>query len=154
MSIKQKIVSPVLMWFIVFAGIFFIFKLVKFYFFIPRNVFTPFLIFPAILYWLYFFGGAILVHHKAPLSAEKIDKLVTEGVYNKVRHPIYSADIVLGWGIFLLYPSINFFLSAVWLTLVLLFWMKLEERALIKKFGNEYLEYRERVPMVLPRFKN
>ncbi|KKP84763.1 MAG: hypothetical protein UR83_C0013G0027 [Candidatus Moranbacteria bacterium GW2011_GWF2_35_54] len=96
MSLKQKLVSPVLMWLIVIIGIFIVFQFVPPRSVFTRNIFTSALIVPAFLYWLYFLGGAILVHHKAPLSVDKIDKLVTEGVYNKVRHPIYSADIILG----------------------------------------------------------
>ncbi len=89
MNIKQKLVSPVLMWLIVIVGIFIVFQLVSAHFVFPRNMFTSIIIFPAIVYWLYFFIGAAKVHRKAPLSVDKIDKLVKEGVYAKVRHPIY-----------------------------------------------------------------
>lgn len=150
---RQKLINPILMWLIVIGGVILVFKFIESSFIIPRNMFTLFLIFPAILYWIYFFGGAILVHRKAPLSVEKIDKLVTSGVYGKVRHPIYSADIVLGWGIFFFYPSTNFFLAVVWLTLILFLWMKMEEKGLIEKFGDEYLEYKKRVPMFWVRFE-
>lgn len=151
MSLKQKLVSPVLMWVIVIIGIFIVFQFISPRFVFPRNMFTSALILPAFLYWLYFLGGAILVHRKAPLSADKIDKLVTEGVYNKVRHPIYSADIILGWAIFFLYPDVRFLISAHFLMFVLLFWIRLEEKALIKKFGNQYLEYMKKVPKIFPR---
>lgn len=139
------------MWLIVIIGIFFAFKLVPARFVFPRNMFTSFLIFPAATYWLYFFIGAVKVHRQAPLSADKIEKLVTNGVYAKVRHPIYSADIVLGWAIFFFYPDVRFLISAHWLMFVLLFWMHLEETALVQKFGDEYLEYMKRVPKIFPR---
>ncbi|EKE21651.1 MAG: isoprenylcysteine carboxyl methyltransferase [uncultured bacterium] len=151
MSLKQKLVSPVLMWLIVIIGIFIVFQFVPFRLVFARNMFTSALILPAFLYWLYFLVGAILVHHKAPLSVDKIDKLVTEGVYNKVRHPIYSADIILGWAIFFLYPDVRFLISAHLLMFVLLFWISLEEKALIKKFGNQYLEYMGRAPKIFPK---
>lgn len=148
---KQKLVSPVLMWLIVIVGILIVFWLVPARFVFPRNMFTSFLIFPAIIYWLYFFIGAVKVHRQAPLSVDKIDKLVTEGVYAKVRHPIYSADIILGWAIFFFYPDVRLLIGAHWLMFVLLFWMRREEKALIEKFGNEYLEYMRRVPKIFPK---
>lgn len=154
MNIKQKLVSPVLMWLIVIAGIFAAFRTVPPGFVYPRNMFTSSFIVPAIAYWLYFFIGAVRVHRKAPLSADRIDHLVTEGVYGKVRHPIYSADIVLAWSVPLSYPDARFFLSALWLTLVLLFWMGREERALSGKFGREYQDYVARVPKMFPKFLN
>jgi protein-S-isoprenylcysteine O-methyltransferase Ste14 len=151
MNIKQKSVSPALMWLVVAVGIFAVFQLVPARFIFPRNMFTSFLMFPATIYWLYFFIGAVRVHRQAPLSADKIDKLVTEGVYAKVRHPIYSADIILGWSIFFFYPDVRFLVSAHWLMFVLLFWMQREEKALIEKFGSEYLEYMKRVPKMFPK---
>jgi len=154
MSFKQKSVSPILMWLIVIVGFVLIFILVPTRFVFPRNMFSSFLIFPAIAYWLYFLGGAIWVHHRAPLSVDKIDKLITSGVYNKVRHPIYSADIILGWSIFFLYPDVRFLLGAHLMMFVLLFWMHLGERALIKKFGTQYLEYMSRVPKLFPNIFN
>lgn len=154
MNIKRKLVSPVLMWLVVAVGIFIVFQIVPERFVFPRNMFTSFLIFPAIIYWLYFFIGAVKVHRKAPLSADLIDKLITEGVYAKVRHPIYSADIIFGWSFFFFYPDIRLLISAHWLMFVLLFWMKKEENALIEKFQDEYLEYMRRVPKIFPKFGN
>lgn len=141
------------MWAIVAAGI-----LLSFQIFSSEDLFKPnkvtyYLIVPAFLYWLYFFIGAILVHRKAPRSVHSIDKIVKEGVYQRVRHPIYSGDIVLVWGIFLHWPSYRALSSVILLTIVLFFWMRLEEKALAEKFGREYLDYQKQVPMVVPRIK-
>lgn len=150
-KLKQKLVSPILMWFLVIVGLLIIFYFIPARFVFPRNILTSFLIFPAFIYWIYFLGGALLVHHRAPLSADKIDELVIGGVYAKVRHPIYGADIVLGWSIFFFYPDVRFLVGAHFLMFVLLFWMNLEEKALIKKFGNQYLEYMKKVPKIFPK---
>ena len=149
---KRKFVSPVLMWIIVIIGVFVSFRFFPKIEIFPRNAVTPFLIIPAGIYWLYFFVGALRVHRKAALSAAKIDRIVKEGVYSIVRHPIYSADIVLAWGIFFHWPYLKILLSAIWLTLVLFFWMKLEEKTLAEKFGEEYRNYRKNVPMFIPKF--
>ena len=139
------------MWAIVAAGIIFSFQIFPSEdLFIP-NTFTPYLILPAILYWLYFFIGAMLVHRKAPSSVHSIDKIVKEGVYQRLRHPIYSADIVLAWGIFSHWPSMRALTAVIWLTIILSLWMRLEEKGLTEKFGMDYLEYKKQVPMVVPR---
>ena len=152
MNIKRKLVSPVLMWLIVAVGILLAFRFVPARYVFPRNMLTSFLLLPAIFYWLYFFLGAIKVHRKAPFSVDVINKLVTDGVYGKVRHPIYAADIILACSIFFFYPDVRFLLSALGLTLVLQFWMNREELALLEKFGQEYSDYMTRVPKMFPRF--
>lgn len=113
---------------------------------------TSYLIFPAVVYWFYFFLGAIKVHKQAARSAEAIDRVIKNGVYALVRHPIYSADLVLAWGIFFYFPTFKAVLTVGWLSLVLFIWMKLEEWALSQKFGFEYKKYKKETPILLPRF--
>jgi protein-S-isoprenylcysteine O-methyltransferase Ste14 len=149
MNLKQKLVSPILMWVIIFAGAYILFQILPARFVYPRNMFTSFLIFPAAAYWLYFFTGAARVHRQAALSADRIDRIVRTGVYGRVRHPIYSADIVMSSSIFLFYPDLRVLLSVIWLTLVMLYWMYLEEKALTLKYP-EYAEYRKTVPKIFP----
>ena len=153
MNISRRLVSPMLMWLIVAAGILAVFQFVPARFVFPRNMFTSFLIVPAIAYWLYFFIGAIRVHRQARLSTDKIERLVTKDVYAKVRHPIYAADIILGWSVFFFFPDVRLLVSAHWMMFVLLFWMKREEDALIEKFGEEYSAYMRRVPKIFPRLR-
>ena len=139
------------MWAIVVTGVALSFQIFTSEDILTANIFTSYLIIPAILYWLYFFIGAMLVHRKAPRSVHSIDKIIREGVYQRVRHPIYSGDIVLVWGIFSHWPSHRALSSVIWLTIILFFWMRLEEKALTEKFGRDYLEYKKQVPMVVPR---
>lgn len=148
---KTKLVSPVLMWLMVAAGIAVVFQVAPAGFVFPRNMFASSLIFPAVAYWLYFFTGALRVNRRAPLSAQKTGRIITTGVYGQVRHPIYSADIVLAWAIFFFYPDARFAVGTLWLTAVLFFWMDLEEKALTQKFGDEYREYKRRVPKMFPK---
>lgn len=160
----QKIASPILMWGIVFAGVAAVFiffggfeKGAKVFF--SAEIFSPdsalrFAIVPAFLWWIYFFTGAIKVHREAAASVAEITKIITAGAYAKVRHPIYSADIILSWGIFFYLPNVRILLCVLWLDSVLFFWMKLEERLLLEKFGKDYQDYMKRVPMFIPRLWN
>ncbi len=149
-KIKEKLVSPVLMWIIVFIGIIISIK------FLPDKKifelgFIGTLIFAfSLIYWFYFFINSIVIHRQAPLSVAKIERIVKEGVYKKIRHPIYSSDIILGWGIFFLLPKLNVFIAIIWFSAVLVLWMFLEEKSLVKKFGGEYINYKKEVPMFFP----
>jgi protein-S-isoprenylcysteine O-methyltransferase Ste14 len=76
--------------------------------------------------------------------------VITEGVFSIVRHPIYL-------GCILFYPGlICFTLSlssvAVWILIILFYWFisRHEEKLLLQKFGKEYEDYMNRVPMLLP----
>ncbi|MEK6679913.1 MAG: hypothetical protein AABY39_10910, partial [Nitrospirota bacterium] len=59
---KHRLVSPILMWVIVATGIIFSFQIFSAEDIFSPTIVTPYLILPAILYWLYFFIGAMLVH--------------------------------------------------------------------------------------------
>jgi protein-S-isoprenylcysteine O-methyltransferase Ste14 len=140
------------MWAIVIAGIAVLLRYLPDVAIFRRNVFTSLLLIPAALNWLYFFTSAFAVHRSAARSAAAIEHLVTTGAYAKVRHPIYSADILLAWGVFLFIPTLKVLASVAWLTMVLVIWMKLEEKALTEIFGDEYTRYKSRTPMIIPRY--
>lgn len=153
MKVNPKFVSPVLMWAIVIAG-----TVVSFLTLPNTPIFgagrLSFVVLGmGITNWLYMLVMAGSVHRNAPKSASAIDKLVTEGIYAHVRHPIYSADIVLAWAIFVAWPIQSVLASVIWLTLVLLFWTALEEKALEDKFMDDYRAYRARTNRIFPRFR-
>ena len=82
--------------------------------------------------------------------------LLTSGLYGKVRHPQYLGFIVMTWGISAV--------SAIWVFkyswLSLSHWVAislayvvlgfLEEKYLLKKYPQEYKEYKEKVPFLFP----
>lgn len=151
-SLKERLNSPVTMWVIVIIGIVLSFTLVPNREFFHRNPFTIGLFTVAVVNWIYLFFGAILINKTAPRSVAEVNQLVTTGIYAKVRHPIYSADIILAWGLFLIFPTLKVLLSVVWLTFVMIFWMKIEESGLTHKFGDEYTRYKAHTPMFIPRY--
>lgn len=78
-------------------------------------------------------------------------KLLTEGIYAKIRHPRYIEALLwtLGYALFANYLAvyIAFLLAIPALYLVVL----LEERELRERFGAAYDEYCRRVPRFIPR---
>lgn len=79
------------------------------------------------------------------------ERLVKTGMYAVVRHPLYLAGIM----IFTFEPNI----TRNWLTVSLLadayfiYGAFVEERRLIKRFGDEYRRYMKEVPRFLPRLR-
>ncbi len=79
-------------------------------------------------------------------------QLVTSGVHGWVRHPIYLAHLceMVGWcigtGLMPLYAMLIF--AAITGAVMI----RIEDRELEARFGDEYRRYREQVPAVIPRF--
>lgn len=78
--------------------------------------------------------------------------LNSSGVYAIVRHPLYLGNYLIWIGI-----ACFVFNTAFIVLVTLLFWlyyeriMFAEERFLEKKFGNEYLEWSNKIPAFIPR---
>jgi protein-S-isoprenylcysteine O-methyltransferase Ste14 len=70
-------------------------------------------------------------------------KLITSGIYSKFRHPIYIGVEILFLGLAVFCSS---FIGFVYVLIVLLPFQiaraRWEEKLLIKKFGEDYLEYK------------
>lgn len=75
-------------------------------------------------------------------------RMVTGGMYRWVRHPLYTAGLVLIW--FIPVMTVNLFALNAGLTIYLITGTIFEERKLVREFGDEYLEYREQIPMLVP----
>lgn len=150
---KLKFVNPCSMWIIVVIGILLVFL------FVPRialfevNFFSFILFLLCLAVFLYLFGSALKVNKEVILSSNETSRIIKTGIYSKTRHPIYTGDIILYLGIFLLFPYLSFLISFLWLALVLFLWMNLEELILARKFGKEYIEYRKKVPMIILKVK-
>ena len=78
-------------------------------------------------------------------------KLLDTGLYARIRHPRYLA-VTLGtvaWALFANYLAVYVFVPLLVIGLVAIAWF--EERELVERFGEEYVQYRSSVPMIIPR---
>jgi protein-S-isoprenylcysteine O-methyltransferase Ste14 len=77
--------------------------------------------------------------------------LVTTGPYRLVRHPIYTAVIVVVIAMGLAYSSlVGLLIGIVLVTVGTLIRIRAEERLLRERFGAAYADYARRVPALLP----
>lgn len=78
-------------------------------------------------------------------------KLVTSGLYSRVRHPMYLGAVIFIWAS----PELRYLdiLLYTLATLYFAFGIYIEERRLLESFGSEYESYRSRVPAILPRLR-
>ena len=85
----------------------------------------------------------------APEKAES--RLLTEGIYGRIRHPRYL-ELLLGllaFTLFVNYLAVYLFFPVFFAALLLIIWF--EEKELRSRFGEEYEKYSERVPRFIPK---
>jgi len=82
---------------------------------------------------------------------EPSDTLITSGILNRVRNPLYLSILLIYIAILLLSISI---ISIVLFIIIFFVYNKMvnyEEKKLEEIFGNEYLEYKKKVPKWIPK---
>jgi len=80
-------------------------------------------------------------------------QLITTGILSKVRHPLYSGTILLVLGFWLFIPSIPNTINVGSILLYLAVGIPFEEKRLVQQYGQAYLDYKKRVPALVPSFK-
>lgn len=77
-------------------------------------------------------------------------ELVENGPYRYVRHPIYSALLLMGLGSALYFAQAFGFALLGFVLVVFVAKMRLEERLMTEHFGERYVDYRRRVKALIP----
>ena len=90
----------------------------------------------------------------SPVPLNPPQKLITTGLYARVRNPMLLGWIIMLFGIGILLNSISliFIFTPLFICLNILYLKTIEEKEMEKKFGKEYLNYKKSVPMFIPRF--
>ena len=103
-----------------------------------------------LIYWLFNSIGSGI---SPTVGTRKEHKLVTHGIYRRVRHPLYSVGTLL----ILSFASMadSWFIAAMAILAFILLAIRLpnEEAHLIEKFGDDYREYMKTTGSFLPKFQ-
>jgi protein-S-isoprenylcysteine O-methyltransferase Ste14 len=77
--------------------------------------------------------------------------LVTDGIYNRLRHPQYFGLFLVSIGLLIQWPTLVTLL--LWPVMFIAYYRlaRKEERKMIEFFGERYLEYKKSVPAFFPR---
>jgi protein-S-isoprenylcysteine O-methyltransferase Ste14 len=102
------------------------------------------------IYWLFSSIGSGIT----PTSGtRKEHKLVTNGIYRYIRHPLYTfgSSLFISFGMM----ADSWFIATLGILTFILMAIRTpkEEANLIEKFGDEYREYMKRTGRFLPKFR-
>ncbi len=84
-------------------------------------------------------------------SNPQSQKLLTEGIYSRIRHPRYVELMLWLLGYALIANYLTLYIAVLVSLPVLYLIVLLEEKELRDRFGSEYEEYSSRVPRFIPR---
>lgn len=84
-------------------------------------------------------------------NGEENGKLVVEGLYRYMRHPLYTFGLLFIW----LTPvmTVNMLMMVLSATVYIVIGAYFEERKLCREFGEAYAAYQSNTPMLIPRFR-
>lgn len=86
--------------------------------------------------------------------SKRTQNLIQTGLFKYVRHPLYAATLIFIWSVFLWQPYFNNLLSCICITVYTIVGISFEERKLLNDFGDTYVQYKLKTPMLLPKFIN
>lgn len=82
---------------------------------------------------------------------KKERRLIKEGVYTRLRHPIYMGDFLWCLGLAVIFKAQwALLITPLWLSLLLAV-ARMEEKLLEREFGEEFQQYKQKVPSFIPR---
>ena len=80
-------------------------------------------------------------------------KLVTTGPYRWIRHPMYSAALILVVATTLLTANAVVLIGGILMFVLLAARSQIEERRLVERFGDAYRTYQRNTGRFVPRFR-
>ena len=117
----------------------------------PRPFAAGFLCLVAGLWWFHRSHSDLGTYWSVTLELRENHRLITEGVYRHVRHPMYAALFLYSIGQALVVP--NWVVGpSYFVTFGILFALRIgaEERMMLETFGDEYAAYMARTKLLVP----
>ncbi len=124
------------------------------YLFLPIEIRVLGIAFSVIsIIYLYWAGKVLAEHFSYTLEVQEEQKLVTEGPYRRVRHPIYTGTLAFLIFQFAISDNVLFLILVFSLLPYLVIRVKKEEEMMLENFGDQYAAYMERTGRFLPRIR-
>ena len=128
---------------------------------LPKLLSTPLnvILSISILSFALFMMGWSLLHflkvRGTPVPFNPPPKLVTSGPYAYVRNPMLTGIFILLFGLGALFRSLSLFFlfTPAFIAVNLLELKTIEEPELEKRLGEEYIQYKKRIPMFMPHLR-
>ena len=105
------------------------------------------------LYFFYLIHKQLGINWSPILEIKEYQKLIKDGVYKYIRHPMYTQ--LLLWNILQGILLSNYFVEFFGiLTMVIFYFSRInsEEELMIEEFGEEYIKYMENTGRLFPKF--
>jgi len=106
----------------------------------------------ALIGWTSMVTGRYLATYgkSSPKGFEELDRLVTEGPYTCMRHPMHSmlAFTPIALGLITASPSYALLAGPALYALIMVLALRVDEAESVERFGEDYLRYREVVPAI------
>jgi protein-S-isoprenylcysteine O-methyltransferase Ste14 len=128
--------------------------------------FPEFISFPydLIIGYVFLFPGIILAGYcvfyflknkGTPVPLNPPPKLISDGPYAYSRNPMLTGLflILFGFGFIINSATLTFIITPLFILLNVIELKKIEEPELIKRLGEEYIEYRKKTPMFIPKMQ-
>ena len=114
---------------------------------------------PVLTFGLFMMGWSILHFLKVrgtPVPFNPPPKLVTSGPYAYVRNPMLSGIFILLLGLGVLFSSLSlvFLFTPAFIAINVWELKAIEEPELEKRLGEDYIQYKKRVPMFIPGLRS
>jgi len=90
--------------------------------------------------------------HGTPLPMMATQKLLIDGPFKQSRNPMAFGAISMYMGMAFLVGSLSSILVVILFLILLILWIvKVEEKELEIRFGQDYVEYKKTTPFMVPR---
>jgi len=77
-------------------------------------------------------------------------RLITNGIYSYIRHPLYLGEMTRNLGFAILFSSLYGLVVMILANIFLILRIEIEEKMLIAEFGSEYEEYKKKTKKLIP----
>ena len=141
--------------FLVFTGLMFGLCDFPFFFQSPFAFYIqiPGLILTSVGYFVFIWSVAVRGKYAVSWTMPKNQRLVTRGPYRYVRHPSYLGYFLMFFGLFFLWPNLFTLFPLVAIPGYFQVTFQ-EERLLVRRFGDEYMEYQRKTGRFIPRLRS